>query len=169
MLSKRSTKSAMLQRCKWNESLTFLVAKWMDFMAPQSTAGQKYTPPEVAGSSSSCPTQDSQGTGARPTLNSQQNPAQATNQVTGPGISTNKGQEALPSDLRILFGVKGSHAALKLEQIKIRDTTNDIDFYDQLKKHYRLNRGRLRYWLSIWRLGYCEVVKARHNPCRGRQ
>lgn len=71
------------------------------------------------------------------------------------------GQQATSSDLRILFGVKGPDPALKLEQIEITDTMNDSNFYDELQKHYRLNRGKFRYWFSFWRLGYCEVVKVR--------
>ena len=169
MLAKQSTRLAIHQRCEWNKGFTFSVANLMAFMKPQSAAGQKYTPPNIAGSSISSPTRGSEATGAIPTLNGQHNAAQAPKQVAGSRVHTSTGQSALSSDPRILFGVKGSDAAFKLEQIEIRNTTNDGDFYGQLRKHYRLNRGRFRYWFSFWRLGYCEVVKARHNPSRGWQ
>lgn len=73
------------------------------------------------------------------------------------------GQQANPNDLRILFGVKGPSPALKLEQIEIKEVTTDSNFYEELRKRYRLNRGRFRYWFSFWRLGYCEVVKVKRG------
>jgi hypothetical protein len=162
MLLNRTTE-ASLSRCKPNRNLGSMITEFMTFAAPQSAAGQRYTPPNTTGSSTSA-TQGSQGTGTGLSLNNLPNSVQATAQVAGHGIYTSMGQQASPSDPRILFGVKGPNPALKLEQIEIRDTTNDSNFYDELKKHYRLNRGRFRYWFSFWRLGYCEVVKASHEP-----
>jgi hypothetical protein len=83
--------------------------------------------------------------------------------MAGSMTNTNMGQRAISSDPRILFGVKGPNPAFKLEQIEIKNTTNDSNFYDELRKHYRLNRGKFRYWFSFWRLGYCEVVKVRNE------
>jgi hypothetical protein len=153
----------MLQRCKRNSSLTSLVARLMASMAPQSAAGRRYTPPNITRSSSSSATPNSQGTDAGPSRINPPNHAQATDQVASPGICTKMRQQTNPNGLRILFGVKGPSPALRLEQIEIEDATKDSDLYDQLRKHYKLNRGRFRYWLSFWRLGYCEVVKARHE------
>jgi hypothetical protein len=162
MVLNGTTKSASLRRCKRNRSLSSIITELMTFAAPHSAAGQRYTPPNTTGTSTSA-TQGSQGIGTGQSLNNLSNPVQTTAQVTGHGIYTNMGQQASPSGPRILFGVKGPNPALKLAQIEIRDTTNDSNFYDELKKHYRLNRGRFRYWFSFWRLGYCEVVKASHD------
>jgi hypothetical protein len=153
----------MLQRCNRNSSLTSLVTRLMASTAPHSAAGRRYTPPNIARSSSSRATPNSKDTDAGPSRINRPNHAQATDQVASPGICTNMGQQANPDGLRILFGVKGPSPALRLEQIEIKDATKDSDFYDQLRKHYKLNRGRFRYWLSFWRLGYCEVVKVRHK------
>jgi hypothetical protein len=161
MLLNQTTESALLRICKQTSGLKSLVAKFMSFAAPQSTAGGRYIPPNIAESSRHT-VQGSQGNGVGPSSNNMPNPAQATNQVAGPGAHTNIRQQATSSNLRILFGVKGPNPALKLAQIEINDTTNDSKFYDQLRKHYRLNRGKFRYWFSFWRLGNCEVVKARH-------
>jgi hypothetical protein len=167
MLLNPTTESGSLRRCKQNKGLTSLVKEFMAFTVPQSAAGQRYTPTSIGISTNV--TQGSPGTGTGLSINTLSNPVQVTNQVAGPGIYTNMGQQASPSDPRILFGVKGSNPALKLEQIEIRDTTMDSNFYDELKKHYRLNRGRFRYWFSFRRLGYCEVVKASMISFRYRQ
>jgi hypothetical protein len=163
MLLNRTTESASLRRCKQTKGLTSLVKGFMASTEPQSAAGQRYTPPSISGTSTNA-TQGSQGTSTGLNLNNLSNPVQAINQVAGPGIHISMEQQANPSDPRILFGVKGPYPALKLEQIEIRDTTMDSNFYNELKKHYGLNRGRFRYWFSFWRLGYCEVVKASHEP-----
>jgi hypothetical protein len=160
MLLNRTTESALARRCKQVSGLNSLVAKFISFAAAQSTAGQRYIPPNVAGSSRNA-VQGPQGTGVGPSLNNPASPTQA-NQVVGSGAYTNTRQQATSNNLRILFGVKGPNPALKLEQIEINDTTDDSKFYDELRKHYRLNRGKIRYWFSFWRLGSCEVVKARH-------
>jgi hypothetical protein len=159
MLPNRTTESALARRCKQTNGHDSLVAKVMSFAVTQSTAGQRYIPPDIAESSRNT-VHSSQGPGVGPSSNNPPNPAQA-NQVVGSGAYTNTGQHATSNNLRILFGVKGPNPALKLEQIEINDTTNDSKFYDELRKHYRLNRGRIRYWFSFWRLGCCEVVKAR--------
>jgi hypothetical protein len=123
----------------------------------------KYTPHNTAAASSSGVT-GSQDTGAAPSPKIPRRPTVTTNQLAVSGTNTIMGQKPTLSDPRILFGVKGPNPALKLEQISINSIKNDSSFYDELKKYYRLNRGRLRYWFSFWRLEYCEVVKASGKP-----
>ncbi|CAN9479230.1 unnamed protein product [Alternaria alternata] len=105
-----------------------------------------------------------QSAGVAVSLNNSPKPAQTTNQLASSGAQAAGVQQAVLDDPRILFGVRGPHPALKLEQISVDNTMNDSNFYDELKKYYRLNRGRLRYWFSFWRLGYCEVVKVSNTP-----
>jgi hypothetical protein len=144
-----------------SESVDLVIA-FMTVAIFLSAASQRYTPPNISAPSTNA-MQGSQSTGAGLNRNNLPTPVQATDLVVGPGIYTNTGQQAAPSYSRILFGVKGPNPALKLEQIEIRDTTSDSNFYDELKNCYKLNRGRFRYWFSFWRLGYCEVVKASHD------
>lgn len=157
------SESVWQRRCQRNRGFTYLFANIITNMAPQSAAGRRYTP-TIAGSSQSVMRASSQGTGAISSPNNQPTADQTANQVTHPGANTTSIVLPAPQDSsRILFGVKGPDPALKLEQIEIRDAMNDSNFYDELRKYYRLNRGRFRYWFSFWRLGYCEVVKARHD------
>jgi hypothetical protein len=163
MLVDGISESNLLPTCKQSGGFNSMIAKFIGFVAPQSTAGMRYTPPiTVAASSSGM--QDVQSTGTVPNSNTPPKPSQPMNRLAGSGSHHKIGQQANQSDPRILFGVRGPYPALKLEQISIKNMTKDSDFYEELKRYYRLNRGRLRYWFSFWRLGYCEVVKASHEP-----
>jgi hypothetical protein len=158
MLLNRTTESGLLQRCKRKRDSNSLFAKFMTFVAPQSATGRRYTPPNIA-DSSRITTQYQQGTSPRPVSDNVPSSVQTTNPGACSGIYTIMGQPANSGDPRILFGVKGPNPALKLEQIPIKEMTTDSNFYEELQKRYRLNRGRFRYWFSFWRLGFCEVVK----------
>lgn len=59
----------------------------------------------------------------------------------------------------ILVGIQGARRTLTPAQIPVSDQSTDHDVFQELSKCYRAYRGRLRLWFSIWRLGYCEVVK----------
>lgn len=63
----------------------------------------------------------------------------------------------------ILFGVQGARRTLNPTQVMINDQSTDYELFQGLKKFYRLHRGRLRLWFSIWRLENCEVVKVTRN------
>ncbi|EHK15609.1 uncharacterized protein TRIVIDRAFT_228635 [Trichoderma virens Gv29-8] len=59
----------------------------------------------------------------------------------------------------ILFGVKGARRTLEPTQIHVTSRTTDGDIFQELKRSYKIYRGRLRLWFSVWRLEYCDVVK----------
>ncbi|KAH6698143.1 hypothetical protein BKA61DRAFT_497437 [Leptodontidium sp. MPI-SDFR-AT-0119] len=67
--------------------------------------------------------------------------------------------ELAGADLYVLFGVKGPRRTLELEQIKIKEYSNDNAFFQCLTQAYKKHRGFWRYWLSIWQLAYCDFVK----------
>lgn len=145
-----------------NSGLKTLFANFLACATGHSAAAGKYTPSNIAQSSCGATVgQQNASTGSG--SNNLQNPDHKINQVTGSGAYTAATQQIVSTMTpRILFGVKGPDAALKLEQIEIKDNMNDSMFYKSLRTCYRLNRGRFRYWFSFWRLGNCEVVKARH-------
>ncbi|KAL6834007.1 hypothetical protein J3E69DRAFT_325707 [Trichoderma sp. SZMC 28015] len=67
----------------------------------------------------------------------------------------------------ILFGVRGARRTLVPTQIHVTSQTTDSYIFQELKRCYTIYRGRLRLWLSVWRLDYCEVVKfSRLTPDR---
>ncbi|KAK0763040.1 hypothetical protein N5P37_004023 [Trichoderma harzianum] len=67
----------------------------------------------------------------------------------------------------ILFGVRGARRTLVPTQIHVTNQTTDSHIFQELKRCYMIYRGRLRLWLSVWRLDYCEVVKfSRLTPDR---
>ena len=59
----------------------------------------------------------------------------------------------------VLFGVKGSRITLELAQIDAVKYGKDNLFFLNLREEYKQRRGRLRYWLSVWRLSHCDFVK----------
>jgi hypothetical protein len=163
MLPYGISESNLLHRCKQGGSFSSFIGKFTRSATLQSTAGVRYTPSNVAAAPSNV-AQGLQSAGVAVSLNNSPKPAQTTNQLASSGAQAAGVQQAVLDDPRILFGVRGPHPALKLEQISVDNTMNDSNFYDELKKYYRLNRGRLRYWFSFWRLGYCEVVKVSNTP-----
>lgn len=64
-----------------------------------------------------------------------------------------------PSRAFVFFGVKGSRRTLELAQIDTNQVSDDSLFFANMKREYKTLRGRLRYWLSIWRLSHCDFVK----------
>ena len=62
----------------------------------------------------------------------------------------------------VFFGVQGSRRTLELAQIDTSQHSEDSLFFASMKREYRALRGKLRYWLSIWRLSHCDFVKV--NP-----
>ncbi|KAL6696124.1 hypothetical protein J3F84DRAFT_373091 [Trichoderma pleuroticola] len=67
----------------------------------------------------------------------------------------------------ILFGVRGARRTLVPAQIHVTSQTTDSYIFQELKRCYRIHRGKLRLWLSVWRLYSCEVVKfSRLTPDR---
>lgn len=63
----------------------------------------------------------------------------------------------------VLFGIKGPRITLELAQIDAVKHGTDNLFFLNLREEYKQRRGRLRYWLSIWRLSHCDFVKVRSN------
>ena len=59
----------------------------------------------------------------------------------------------------ILLGVKGPRITLELAQIDTLKYCRDALFFWTLKQQYKQCRGRLRHWLSIWKLTHCDFVK----------
>ncbi|KAB2098707.1 hypothetical protein AG0111_0g13061 [Alternaria gaisen] len=158
MLPHGISKSNMLRRCKRNRSFKAFLAKLITSAALQSAAGKKHIPLNITATSSSA-VETLQDTGVGSSAKKSREFTQTKRQVASSGVQITMGQQAGLNNSQILFEVKGPHPALKLEQISTKNSKNDSNFYSELKKYYRLNRGRLRYWFSFWRLGYCEVVK----------
>lgn len=63
----------------------------------------------------------------------------------------------------VLFGVKGPRITLELAQIDAVKHGKDNLFFLNLREEYKQRRGRLRYWLSVWKLSHCDFVKVRSN------
>lgn len=63
---------------------------------------------------------------------------------------------------RVIFGVQGARRpVVEIDQIKIDHQMTDMSFYSELKRRYRIKRGFIRFWFSIWRLEYCDFVQVR--------
>ena len=131
---------------------------------PMSSASQRYTPPGSAISSSTT------GRGIQSTGVGQSNMGnQDQSQQQGVVVAGQQSTAALVHPATaiqswVLFGVQGSRRTLEINHIPINNQSNDSSFYRSLRQHYRTNRGRLKLWLSFWRLDYCEVVKAWFDP-----
>ena len=63
----------------------------------------------------------------------------------------------------VLFGVKGPRITLELAQIDTVKHSKDNLFFLTLRQEYKQRRGKLRYWLSVWRLSHCDFVKVSSN------
>ena len=63
----------------------------------------------------------------------------------------------------ILLGVKGPRITLELAQIYTLEYCRDDIFFHTLKQQYKQCWGRLRCWLSVWRLNHCEFAKVISN------
>ncbi|KAJ9607669.1 hypothetical protein H2200_007747 [Cladophialophora chaetospira] len=69
------------------------------------------------------------------------------------------------NQLRVLLGVHGRRITLEVHQMNIKKTksdgrpADDGDFFSDLVRSYKLIRGRLRLWLSIWQFQYCNFRK----------
>ncbi|KAL6828399.1 hypothetical protein V8C40DRAFT_286390 [Trichoderma camerunense] len=126
-----------------------------------SRAATRYTPQE---SSSSSPPESVQLQPLAPA-------AVPLQQQQGPTIGQ-QAQATIPDSNNslqwwILFGVRGARRTLVPTQIHVTSQTTDGHIFQELKRCYMIYRGRLRLWLSVWRLDYCEVVKfSRLTPDR---
>lgn len=147
-------------RCSTSQTLSSKTSRFISALIsqlPLSSAGQRYTPSNQAGTSNDA-SQGSQapahGQPSLPQVQGQQSGAVASHPNTAiPRPFTP------PVKSWVIFGVKGSRPVLEIEHIAIDDKTNDSRFYRELRDHYRRNRGRFRLWFSFWRLGYCDVMK----------
>jgi hypothetical protein len=99
------------------------------------------------------------GGGARQAANISHNPAGPAT-INQSGVQVNIG-ELLRADVYVLFGVKGPRRTLELEQIEVKEHSDDIAFFQSLTQAYRKHRGFWRYWFSIWQLTHCDFVKVR--------
>jgi hypothetical protein len=138
------------------ESITYIMFGTGRGRRKQHMSGNAPTPAASVGTRGQA-TGNAQPTGNPsnpPTSNSQ---PQGTHSAVQPQISSST--SGTPSTRFILFGVQGSRRSIELEHIEIDDYINDSHFYSSLRKHYRQHRGRLKLWLSIWRLGFCDGVK----------
>ena len=61
----------------------------------------------------------------------------------------------------VFFGVQGLRRTLELAQIDTSQHSEGGLFFASMKREYRALRGRLRYWLSIWRLSHRDFVKVK--------
>lgn len=106
------------------------------------------------------------GGGVRQAANMPHNPAgPATNNQNGVQVNISE----LPrADLYILFGVKGPRHTLELEQIAVKENSDDNAFFQSLKQSHKKHRGFWRYRFSVWQLTHCDFVKVRITPsiCR---
>lgn len=119
-----------------------------------SQAATRYTPQT---SSSSAPPQSVQLqplAGAASPHQQQGSTIGQQAQVVTPGSTNNQ-------QWWILLGIKGAQRTLVPTQIHVTSQTTDSDIFQELKNSYKIHRGRLRLWFSVWRLDYCEVVKVR--------
>ncbi|KAH7086605.1 hypothetical protein FB567DRAFT_603720 [Paraphoma chrysanthemicola] len=127
-----------------------------------SLFGKRYTP---SGSSSSTPAQQaanqgpSQNVPGGPTTPGQQQSQQTSGATTNQQSTSSLTVSTPLTKFWVLFGVQGPRPALEISHIEIQDQTNDSAFYRLLRKQYSQSRGRLCLWFSMWRIGYCEVVK----------
>ena len=63
------------------------------------------------------------------------------------------------NELFVFFTVQGSRRTLELAQIKVGKQDEDGAFFEKVRIQYKKKRGFLRYWLSVWQLKDCELVK----------
>lgn len=120
-----------------------------------SRAATRYTPQETSSSTPPKSVQLQPLSGAAVPLQQQQGPTLGQqSQVTIPDPNNSL-------QWWILFGVRGARRTLVPTQIHVTSQTTDSHIFQELKRCYRIYRGRLRLWLSVWRLEYCEVVKVR--------
>ncbi|KAL7911036.1 hypothetical protein GGI35DRAFT_332667 [Trichoderma velutinum] len=122
-------------------------------VARPSIAATRYTPQE--GSSPTLPESQQQHLARAVPHRLQQGPTisqQTLTQVTIPDATNNQ-------QWWILLGIKGARRTLVPTQIHVTSQTTDSHIFLELKRYYRIYRGRLRLWFSVWRLDYCEVVK----------
>lgn len=59
----------------------------------------------------------------------------------------------------VLLGVKGTRQTLDLPHIDAHKHNNDRMLFKEIYVQYKAYRGFLRYWLSVWKLSYCDFVK----------
>jgi hypothetical protein len=90
--------------------------------------------------------------------------ANISHNIAGPAaINQNEVQvnigELSRADVYVLFGVKGPRRTLELEQIEVKEHSDDTAFFRSLTQAYRKHRGFSRYWFSIWQLTHCDFVK----------
>ena len=90
----------------------------------------------------------------------------APNTSTTPGSQTNQQRQSNTvinvrgtNQSIVLLGVKGPRITLELAQIDTLKCCRDDLFFWTLKQQYKQCRGRLRHWLSIWKLTHCDFVK----------
>ncbi|KFY68064.1 hypothetical protein V496_01311 [Pseudogymnoascus sp. VKM F-4515 (FW-2607)] len=63
------------------------------------------------------------------------------------------------NELFVFFTVQGSRRTLELAQIKVGQQVDDGAFFEEVRIQYKKKRGFLRYWLSVWQLKDCELIK----------
>lgn len=126
-----------------------------------SAASHRYTPSNSTQSSSTTASASSPGTtNTTQSSTTGQNNSQQGNLISSQLSTTVTPASANPaSEMWVLFGVQGPRQPLTMEHIVIDAATNDDIFYRELRKNYRLHRGKLLFWFSFWRFQYCEVVK----------
>lgn len=59
----------------------------------------------------------------------------------------------------ILFGVKGPPPFLVPAQISVEENSTDHSVFQELRALYKLNRGWLRLWFSVWDLETCQGTR----------
>ncbi|KAL2836694.1 hypothetical protein BJX68DRAFT_259827 [Aspergillus pseudodeflectus] len=124
-----------------------------------SAAAQKYIPSiNAMATLSSRPRHPTSGSNGQSS-----NPAQSQHHRIGSIVSQQAQIAALDpvngTQSWVLFGVQGARRTLAPAQILINGQSTDHSFFQELRKCYHTNRGRVRLWFSIWRLDFCEVVK----------
>lgn len=59
----------------------------------------------------------------------------------------------------ILVGVRRARWIVALDEIHVHESSTDDQIFKNLRNCYTSQRGRLRLWFSIWRLGWFDAVK----------
>ncbi|KAF2462719.1 uncharacterized protein BDR25DRAFT_347630 [Lindgomyces ingoldianus] len=128
---------------------------------PTSSASQKYTPAGASTSASSTGATLQSAASRLPPFPNTQLPPNVSGVGSSPSPTPAATAQQAPSMFRfwVLLGVEGSRHSVRINHIAIDHNTNDGSFYRSLKECYRRSRGPMCYWLSMWRLHYCNVVK----------
>jgi hypothetical protein len=126
--------------------------------ASKSSASQRYTPPGNTSSTSSSNHFHSNAV-SKPNVSGVSQPSHQQNLTDKQQTQSSAMNPALQDQSWILFAVQGASRILTPCEISVSSNTTDYSVFQELKRCYRMHRGRLRLWFSIWRLEYCQSVK----------